>query len=53
MPYKIRHYKHKGTGYSNERVNTVTTYPTKAVAAAYAKKLNKMNKGINARVVKA
>ena len=53
MPYKISHYKHKGTGYSKERVKTVATYKTKVEANAYAKKLNKMNKGINTRVVNA
>ena len=52
MPYKISHYKHKGAGFSKERVKTVATYSTKREATAQAKQMNKFNKGINARVVK-
>lgn len=52
MPYKITHYGYKGTGFSKTRKTTVVTYTTKAEAQAHAKKMNKHNPGINARVRK-
>jgi hypothetical protein len=53
MVYKISHYGYSGTGFSTKRVKTPATWKTKRAAQAAAKEMNKFNKGINARVVKA
>lgn len=48
MAYKIRFNSYSGTG----RTTTQQSYPTKSAAQAHAKKMNKHNPGINARIVK-